>query len=252
MNGNLLKCALLAVAVAALSGAKPVPLRLDVAGRPEGAKVFVDGSLQGTLQGTTACSVTPLEPGRHLLHVEAPYHRPFDEYVRLDESTHLVTKTVDLKSERGLVLVKTTPAGAAVTCRGSSLGTTPLLLTTLPCGPTYVLELSLNGYQKKRVEVRTADRTPLVCDEELVLDSGLLSCTTDPAGATVLVNGIERGVTPVEVMVPRGGAVLTFRLDGYQEVEQSVGMSAGERRTLALKLDGRPARRSPWTAGPWA
>ena len=242
MNGKQLKCALLAVAAAALSGAKPLPMRLDVTGRPEGAKVFVDGRLCGTLQDASACTVTPLEPGRHLLHVEAPFYRPFDEYVRLDESAHLASRTVDLKPERGLVLVKTKPAGAAVTCRGSSLGTTPLLLTTLPCGPTHTLELSLNGYQRKRVDVRMADRTPLVCEEELVLDSGLLACTTEPAGATVLVNGIERGVTPVEVMVPRGGATLTFRLDGYKEVEQSVGMSAGERRSLALKLEGRPAR----------
>ena len=242
MDGKLLKGALTAVVAAALLGMKPLALRLDVSGRPEGAKVFVDGTLRGALQGSSACSVTPLAPGRHLLHVEAPFHRPLDAYVRLDESENIVSKAVDLEPERGLVLVKTKPAGAAVTCRGSSLGTTPLLLTTLPCGPVHTLELALNGYQRKRVEVRMADRTPLVRDEELTLDSGLAYCTTEPAGATVLVNGIARGVTPVEVMVPRGGAMLTFRLDGYQDVVQSVGMSAGERRTLALKLEGRPAR----------
>ena len=242
MNGKMLRFSLLAVAVAALLGAKPLPLRLDVTGQPEGAKVFVDGTLRGTLHGESSCTVTPLEPGRHLLHVEAPFHRPFDEYVRLDESAQLVSKAVDLKPERGLLLVKTKPAGATVTCRGSSLGVTPLLVTTLPCGPAYTLELSLNGYQRKRVDVRMTDRTPRVCEEELTLDSGILYCTTEPAGAHVLVNGIERGVTPVEVMVPRGGAVLTFRKEGFKDVEQSVGMSAGERRNLALTLDGRPAR----------
>ena len=242
MNGKLMKGALLAIAAAALLGTKPLPMRLDVSGQPEGAKVFVDGTLRGTLQGTTACSVTPLEPGRHLLRVEAPFYRPLDAYVRLDEATSFVSKAVDLAPERGLVLVKTKPAGATVTCRGSSLGTTPLLISTLPCGPVHTLELSLNGYQKKRVDVRTTDRTPLVRDEELVLDSGLAYCTSEPAGATVSVNGIERGTTPVEVMVPRGGAVLTFRLDGYQDVEQSVGMSAGERRQVSVKMEGRPAR----------
>ncbi len=242
MNGRLLNCLLLALAAAALAGAKPLPLRLDVTGQPEGAKVFVDGTLYGALRGDAPCTVTPLGPGRHLLHVEAPFHRPFDEYLRMDESAQLVSKAVDLKPERGLLLVKTKPAGATVTCSGSSLGITPLLVTTLPCGPVYKLDLALNGYQRKRVEVRMPDRTPLVCEEELSLDSGQLLCTTEPAGATVLVNGISRGVTPVEVMVPRGGAVLTFRKEGYKDVEQSVGMSAGERRTLALKLDGRPAR----------
>jgi len=242
MNGKFLKGALLAVAALAFMGAKPLPLRLDVTGRPEGAKVFVDGTLRGTLQESSACSVLQLAPGLHLLHVEAPFHWPLDTYVRLDETESFVTKAVDLKPECGLVLVKTKPAGATVTYNGSSLGTTPLLLSTLPCGPAYTLELSLNGYKKTRVDVRMPDRTPLVREEELVLDSGQLHCTTEPAGATVFVDGIERGVTPVDVLVPRGGAVLTFRLKGFQDVEQSVGMSAGERRNLAVKMDGLPAR----------
>ena len=242
MNGKMLRTSLLAVAAAALLGAKPLPLRLDVTGQPDGAKVFVDGTLHGALHGESPCTVTPLGPGRHLLHVEAPFHRSFDEYVRLDESAQFASKAVDLKPERGLLLVKTNPAGATVTSRGSSLGITPLLVTTLPCGPAHTLELSLNGYKRKRVEVRMTDRTPRVCEEDLTLDSGLLYCTTDPAGAKVFVNGIERGMTPVEVMVPRGGAVLTFRMEGYKDIEQSVGMSAGERRNLALRMDGRPAR----------
>ncbi len=242
MSGKMLRFSLLAVAAAALLGAKPLPLRLDVTGQPDGAKVFVDGTLCGTLHGESSCTVTPIDPGLHLLHVEAPFYRSFDAYVRLDESAQLVSKAVDLKPECGLLLVKTKPAGATVTCRGSSLGITPLLITTLPCGPTHTLGLSLNGYQKKRVDVRMTDRTPRVCEEELTLDSGILYCTTEPTGAKVLVNGIERGVTPVEVMIPRGGAVLTIRKEGFRDVEQSVGMSAGERRNLALRLDGRPAR----------
>ena len=73
MKGKLLKCALLAAA-ALLAGcgnafsAKPQPVRLDVTGQPEGAKVFVDG----TLRGTAPCSVFDLQPGRHLVHVTAP------------------------------------------------------------------------------------------------------------------------------------------------------------------------------------
>ncbi|MBR0505772.1 MAG: PEGA domain-containing protein [Kiritimatiellae bacterium] len=242
MKGKMLRGALLAVAALALTGAKPLPMRLDVTGRPEGAKVFVDGTLRGTLQESSACSVMQLAQGLHLLHVEAPFHWPLDAYVRLSESENFVTKAVDLKPVCGLLLVKTKPEGAAVTWNGSSLGTTPLLLSTLPCGVTHTLDLSLNGYRKTRVEVRMDDRTPLVREEELMLDSGQLLCATEPAGATVLVNGIERGVTPVEVLVPRGGATLTFRLKGYQDVEQSVGMSAGERRQLTVKMDGLPAR----------
>ena len=86
MKGKLLGLLLLALAAAALRGADSPSLRLDVAGQPEGAKVFVDGKQYGTLHGESACTVTPLRPGNHLLHVEAPSYRPFDECVRLDKS----------------------------------------------------------------------------------------------------------------------------------------------------------------------
>ena len=227
-----------------LFGADVVPLRLDVTGQPEGARVSVDGKLRGTLQSSAPCAVLPLAPGRHLLHVEAQDYRPLDTYIYLDDATNYVSHAVDLEPERGIVLLKSRPAGAAVTYNGSDIGTTPLLITSFACGRRHALELAFNGYQRKRIEVSVDNRRPIVRNEELVLDSGIVTCTTEPSGATVLVNGIERGVTPLDVIVPRGGVKLTIRLDGYKEIGQSVGVVPGERRTLALKLEGRPARLS--------
>jgi len=231
-------------AVLMLTGADNVPLRLDVTGQPEGARVSVDGKLRGTLQNSAPCAVLPLSPGRHLLHVEAQNYRPLDTYIYIDETTNYVSHAVDLEPERGIVLLKTKPAGATVTYNGNDIGTTPLLITSFLCGRRHALELAFNGYQRKRIEVSVENRRPIVRNEELVLDSGIVACSTEPSGATVLVNGIECGVTPLDVMIPRGGAKLTVRLDGYREIEQSVGVVPGERRSLALKLEGRPARLS--------
>ena len=243
MKTSIFGSAILAASLA-LFGADAIPLRLDVTGQPEGARVSVDGKLRGTLRSSAPCAVLPLAPGRHLLHVEAPYYHPLDTYIYLDEATNYVSHAVDLEPERGIVLLTTKPAGAAVTYNGSDIGTTPLLVTSLACGRRHALEFACNGYQRKRIEVSVESRRPIVRNEELVLDSGIVACTTEPPGATVLVNGIERGATPLDVMIPRGGARLTVRLDGYKEVEQSVGVVPGERRTLALKLEGLPARLS--------
>lgn len=243
MKGKITGLCVLAAAML-LMGVDTVPLRLDVTGQPEGARVFVDGALRGTLQSSAPCAVLPLAAGRHLLHVEAQDFRPLDAYVYLDEATNYVSHAVDLEPERGVVLLKTTPAGASVTYNGNDIGTTPLLITTLACGRRHALELAFNGYQRKRIEVAVENRRPIVRNEELVLDSGMVSCITEPSGATVLVDGIERGVTPVDVMIPRGGAKLTVRLDGYREIVQSVGVPPGERRTMTLKLEGLPARLS--------
>lgn len=248
MDGKILKGVLLAAAVLALTGAKPRPtMRLDVTGTPVGAKVSVDGAEIGMLKDAAACSATPLEPGRHLLHVEAPYHWPLDMYVKLGESENLVTKDVSLKPMYGLVLLKTVPAGATVTYCGRELeGRTPLLINRdLPCGPKpHTLELSLNGYRKSVVSIPVPDRRPVVREVKLVQDSGMLHCTSEPAGATVFVDGIERGVTPVDVMIPSSrGVALKFGLNGYEDVTlPDIRMSAGEQQERHVKMQGLPAR----------
>ena len=243
MNGKFSVISLMAAAVL-LVGADPVPLRLDVTGQPEGARVVVDGSLRGTLQSSAPCAVLPLSAGRHLLHVEAPNFRPLDTYVYLHEATNYVSHAVDLEPERGIVLIKSEPAGAAVTYNGSDIGKTPLLITSFTCGRRYALELAATGYQRKRIIVFVENRRPIVRNEELVLDSGMITCTTEPSGATVFVNGIEHGLTPVDVMVPRGGVRLTVRKEGYKEITQTVSVPTGEKKTVALKLEGIPARLS--------
>jgi len=248
MNEKILKGALLVVAALALTGAKPQPtMRLDVTGSPEGAKVSVDGKEIGVLKTATACSATPLEAGNHLLHVEAPYHWPLDKYVQLDETKNFVTEDVKLKPMYGLVLLKTEPAGATVTYHGRELeAKTPLLIDKhLLCGPKpHKIELSLNGYKKTTVAIPVPDRKPIVRNVPLVLDSGTLLCSSEPAGATVFVDGIEHGATPVTVHVPSSrGVALKFSLNGYEDVTlPDIRMSAGEQQERHVKMQGLPAR----------
>ena len=150
---------------------------------------------------------------------------------------------LQLLLEKGLLLVKTTPAGADVKYNGVSLGATPLLVTTLPSGQTHVFELALNGYQTRRIDVALEGRTPVVRDENLALDSGTVDCKTDPPGATVTVNGVERGVTPVVLShIPKGLAAITVKLAGYREETRELRLTPGDRQTLALALKALPAR----------
>ena len=233
-----LLCRAVLVAATSAWAAKEAPTRLDVSAQPEGVQVFVDG----TLRGTAPCSVFDLQPGRHLVHVTAPSCRPEDEFVVL-EAGAFVQKTYSLAQEKGLLLVKTDPSGADVKCNGVSLGTTPLLVTSLPSGRTHLLDLSLNGYRPRRIDATLEGRVPMVREESLVLDSGVVECTTEPAGATVTVNGVERGITPVTISnIPKGLATITVSLAGYRTETRELRLQPGDRQTLAVKLAGKPAR----------
>lgn len=235
---SLTAACLVALNALLLFAAPETPNRLDISVQPEGARVFVDGKLSGT----APCSVFSLDPGRHLVHVEAPSCVSDDAFVKIGRG-EFVQKTFALVPEKGLLLVKTDPSGADVKCNGVSLGATPLLVTTLTSGCPYVLDLSLNGYQTKRINVQLDGRTPLVRDEALALDSGIVYCTSEPSGARVVVNGVDRGVTPIELpRVPKGLATIALRLAGYREETRELHLAPGDRQTLAVQLKGLPAR----------
>ena len=216
------------------------PTRIDVTARPEGAKVVIDG----VSKGVVPVSVFDVGPGRHYLRVEAPGHHPAEEILAVNEGDFL-RKDYELETEKGLLLIKSDPAGAEVKRGGMSLGVTPLLLTTLETDKSYAFDIECLGYQTKRIDVALSGRTPVARFEKLVLDSGIVECVTEPAGATVLVNGISRGATPCTVeRVPKGYATFVFRLKGYEDAKRELRISPGDRQSLSLALQGRAAKLS--------
>ena len=233
-------CCVLALFAAVCSAhAKRQPSRVDVTAQPADARVVVDGEVRGT----APLQVFDLPPGPHLFHVEAPGHRPADEYVKIAEEGAFVQKHFELTRETALILVQTDPAGAEVKNQGLHLGVTPLFVSTLPTDVPYTFELSRAGYRPAKVAVRPVGRTPLVVSERLMIDSGTLECLSEPAGAEVVINGIAHGVTPVTVSnIAKGDATVSFRLSGYRsETRQVVVSSDGRSQTVRVKLAGLPA-----------
>ena len=228
-------CAISAVAVFA-----DAPTRIDVTARPEGAKVLLDGESKGVVP----VSVFNVKAGKHLLRVEAPGRRAVEEIVSVSDGDFL-TRDYDLEQEKGLLLVRTVPEGAAVKLGGTSLGVTPLLLTELDTDRTYALNLECLGYQAKRISVSLSGRTPVAVTEKLVLDSGVVECVSEPAGATVQVNGIVRGTTPCRIdRVPKGYATFVFKLKGYEEEKRELRIVPGDSQSLSLSMRGRDAKLS--------
>ena len=226
------------VVLAAAWAAVAAPIRIDVSARPEGAKVLIDG----VSKGVVPVSVLDVGEGRHLLRVEAPGRRPVEEVLSV-KPEDFIRKDYELEPEKGLLLIKTDPPGADVRQGGVSLGATPLLVTTLDTDQSYAFDLECIGYQKKRIDVTLSGRAPVARTEKLVLDSGIVDCQTEPAGATVLVNGIARGTTPCVVeRVPKGYATFVFKLKGYEEEKRELRIAPGDKQLLSLSLMGRPAK----------
>ncbi len=144
---------------------------------------------------------------------------------------------------KGLLLITSEPAGASITYDGYFLGETPRLVTVLEADKTHRLQLEKKGYQPRFLDVKFQGRTPLAFHEKLILDSGTLNVTTQPAGAKVLVNGLFRGKTPLTVSdIPKGRATIKLDLEGYYQVSRELSFNASDVQDLAVNLEGMPGK----------
>jgi len=143
--------------------------------------------------------------------------------------------------ECGLLLVKSDPSGSDIEIDGVSVGTTPRLITTLDTSVPHRVTLRKTGYAPHVFSVSFNGRVPILRNEKLLLDSGVLHVQTDPAGAEVSVNGIMRGRSPIRIDgVPKGHTTVRLHLDGYADEVRELKISSGDEQTLSLALVGNP------------
>lgn len=229
--------AVVGVLMALVAGAveETRPARVDFSSQPEGSDIVIDG----TLRGRTPLTLHDLKPGDHHVRFEMRGYEGVDQFIRVEPGYAI--HNADLTPVKGLLLVTSEPTGCNVSLDGLSLGETPRLITTLDVKDSYRLLLQKPGYQPRTLEVKFNGRTPLVKHEKLILDSGILEISSEPAGAVVYVNGIARGETPTTVRdVPKGHATVLLKKKGYVEVARELTLNAGDSQTLFLNLEGLP------------
>ena len=218
--------------------ADTVQTRVNITSQPEGATVIIDGKDRGT----TPVPLFDLAPGRHHLKYRLAGYVERDRFFNTqDAQGNYLEKNEVLEEEKGILLLKTEPDGCDIQIDGVSVGRTPRLITHLPVKGTYSVRLRKAGYQDQTISVKFEGRKPLVREEKLVLASGTIDISSEPAGAEVTVNGIVKGVTPLRVTeVPRGRATVRFRLDGFAEEVRELAINAGDVQTLPIVLKGLP------------
>lgn len=243
MNGFLLfACAAAAAACAAaplpgLAGEEEAPrTHLEVTSTPNGATVWVDH----VNRGVTPLTLSDLKEGPCLLRVSREGYVDAFESVSI-EAGKVRRASFALARQTGLLLVVTDPPGCEVSEAGVSLGTSPLLLTSLPTGK-HRLTVASPGFQTKSVDLTLEGRAPLRQEVRLLSDSGALRLTSDPPGAAALVNGILRGQTPCTVdRIPAGQANLEVKADGFKPYAREIALAAGEVRNVDVRLAPLPA-----------
>lgn len=204
---------------------------------PPDAMIVCNGHMADNPTPTTLA----LPPGVHLLICKKPGYGEERRTVtcRISERTAVEIK---LEPVYGLVLVQSRPAGADMEVDDAHRGKTPLLVHDFPLG-RHRVKVSALGYLPKNFDVTVNDRTPQRLDATLISDSARLVITSTPAGARVVLDKTDIGVTPLEVpKVSSGAHTVDIILKGYSLYRDEFPVQAGEIRNLAVRLTPLPGK----------
>lgn len=133
------------------------------------------------------------------------------------------------------VVIRTEPAGAAVSVNGQPLGASPAVINALP-DDELSIEMTKNGYERliKRLSPTAEEFSEPF---RLVQKVGSLVVTSEPAGATVYEGRIVYGQTPLTLEnVREGSHELRIECLGYESRKETVNLTAAKGEALDVKL----------------
>jgi len=139
----------------------------------------------------------------------------------------------------GSISCTTSPSGASVTLDGVSQGVvTPATLTNVSVG-SHTVTFTLSGYNACPVTVTVAAGVTATASCNLTSGiGGSISCTTNPAGASITLDGVSLEiVTPAILMnITPGLHNVTFTLSGYNACSGSVTVIASSIVTASCTM----------------
>jgi hypothetical protein len=127
----------------------------------------------------------------------------------------------------GSLVLNTSPGGASVLINDVYRGSTPLIIERIEPG-TYGVTFSRFGYAKLSTPLRVESGKTTEVSGALIPLTGSLDITSGPAGARILLDAVNQGVTPVSLPdITVGNHTLTVVKEGYVTAEQRVTVVEG-------------------------
>ena len=198
-----------------------LPGTMVVNSQPAGARLRVNGRTVGTTPARVK-----LRAGTYQLLFDADFFHPLVRRVQIVGLGQQQQINVKLAPASALLRLPTVPVGAEVRLGARVLGRSDSTVR-VPAGD-HLLVLKHPGYRAKGVAVtvvagRNAD-FPL---QQLERANGLVEVRSQPSDALIAVDGVFRGVAPLELSLEPGRSyTLSARKPGYTSSERNVTVAS--------------------------
>ena len=213
---------------------QPLPGFLDLdTGALDGAEVSVDGEVVGT----TPLQQLELAAGEHTLRLRKERYEDLETSVTIEGRQTTQAMSLQLQPAWATVSFTTTPAGATVTVDGTDVGVTPLNAELLAGARQVVVKLPAHKAWSDTLRI-TAREDFAVDPITLEPANGLVMLRSTPTGASVTVNGVFRGQTPLELELPPTTThQLVFFVNGYEEARRELRTQAEGESSVDVTLE---------------
>jgi len=183
------------------------------------AVVFVDGARKGT----TPLAIDDLPLGTYVIVVKSPPAKDWQQKITLVAGSTLIraelADTMPKPPTETELDIVADPQGAEVWLDGVLAGKTPLLFR-VPAGDHWI-QVKLARHLTFEVK-RTFEGGKTTKLRATLVAAGELTVTSTPAGSTVFIDGVRRGVTPLALELPLGDHTVIVERAGFQRFEQKL------------------------------
>jgi hypothetical protein len=203
---------------------------------PAKATVRVTGGLPAVRLGDRVL----LQSGNYQVRAELPGYKPTQQSIKVTKLPNQAF-TLTLAKLPGILRIDV-PAAARVTIDGKEGGKAPGEFELEP--GRHSVAIASERYQPFSADVtieglgKTQTFKP-----QLVPGWGVVTVTSDPAGAQLLVNGEPRGVTPLKAEIMAGAHPVELRLEGFKPWTTDIQVKANEPMSLGPVKLGLPDAR---------
>ena len=211
-----------------------LPGRIDFITTPvDGAQVFVDGENIGA----TPLRDVLIAAGEHRIRIVREQYLEQEKMVEVEGLGRKQQFEYTLAPAWAEITLATEPPGASVIIGGREYGQTPVTFELLAGSQEVVLQKKDYVFHVMKLDVQAG--TSLSPDTVfLQLAPALLELTSDPSGATVTVDSVYKGNTPltVEIRAEKEHA-FALNLPGYKQFRKKIVLGPGKTMKQRFSLE---------------
>ncbi len=144
----------------------------------------------------------------------------------------------EMKSLLAPITLVVTPAAAKVNIDGRETSVPENGLVQLAAG-SHAFDVAADGHeaQHREVQVVAGEAATVEFHLRLIPRTGKVRVTTSVPAARIIIDGQDRGQSPLELELDVGGHQLEARADGYEPYRSELMLAPGQERNVDLELE---------------